>query len=253
MKKVIVLLMFLLVHSTYSQELRVCAIEYPPYTGVKLDGYGISFEILEEALKHTDYIIIPNFFPTGRAFSELETGKYHINLYNTPSVYDLKIYERVDTHSVVYTFYYNKDFNSVEWNELEDLKGLRLGSIRVKNKETVRDELTEAGIIPIQTDSLEQIFTMLKLGHIDIALAVDLTAVEVMQSLFPNDESITQTKKKYMLIKGGPWFNTTLEDGLEAMKQYKIGKARMLKNGSLHKILEKYYGLGKVPPEAIIE
>lgn len=253
MKKLHIFLAFLVTLNIYCKDLYVCAIEYPPYTSSNLEGNGISFEILREALKHTEYNIIPYFFPTGRAFSELKTGKYHINLYNTPAVYELSIYERVDTHSVLYTFYYNKDFNNVVWNNLRDLKGLRLGSIRVKNRETIRDEILDAGIIPVQTESLEQIFRMLKLGHIDIALAVDLTAIEVLRNLYPNDTSIVQTKKKYMTVVGGPWFNTVDEDALEGMNQFKIGKSKMIADGRLYKILEKYYGEGKVPPEAIIE
>lgn len=237
----------------YCKDLFVCAIEYPPYTSSNMEGYGISFEILKEALIHTNYKIVPSFFPTGRAFSELEAGYYHINLYNTPSVSELKFYKRIDTHSVLYTFFYNKDFNNVDWDELSDLKGLRLGSIRVKNKETIRDELLEAGIIPVQTDSLVQIFSMLKQGHIDIALAVDLTAIEVLRNLYPNDTSIVKTKKEYMRIIGGPWFNTSIQEGLEAMEEFEVGKAKMIENGNLIKIMEKYYGVGMVPPGSIIE
>lgn len=253
MKNLFFLFLVIISVNIYCKDLFVCAIEYPPYTSSNMEGYGISFEILKEALRHTDFEIVPSFFPTGRAFEELKTGYYHINLYNTPSVEELGKYKRVDTHSVLYTFFYNKDFNNVEWDDLEDLKGLRLGSIRVKNKETIRDELLDAGIIPVQTDSLVQIFSMLKQGHIDIALAVDLTAMEVLRNLYPDDSSIVQTKKEYMRIAGGPWFNVEVQEGLKAMEEFKLGKAKMIENGNLIKIMEKYYGAGRVPPGSIIE
>lgn len=236
-----------------SQELIVTAIEYPPYTSEYMEGYGMSIEILSEALKHTDYIVTPVFYPTGRAFTELKKGNCHINLYNTPAVFDLGIYKRVDTIAVLYTFYYNKDLNDVAWNKLSDLKGLRLGSIRVTNVEGIRDELEEAGIIPVQTDSLVQIFTMLKKGRIDIALSVDLTAKSIIDKLYPGDKSIIQTQRKYMIINGGPWFNISTSIGNNAMKEYIKGKERMLNDGTLLRIMEKYYGKGKVPPEVIIK
>lgn len=236
-----------------SQELIVNAIEYPPYTSENIEGNGMSIEILSEALKHTDYVISPVFYPTGRAFTELKKGNCHINMYNTPAVFDLGIYKRVDTIAVLYTFYYNKDFKIVEWENLKDLKGLRLGSIRVINREGIRNEIKEAGIIPVETDSLIQIFSMLKKGRIDIALSVDLTAESILDKFYPEDTSIRQTGKKYMIIKGGPWFNISDELGINAMKEYIKGKERMLKDGSLIRIMEKYYGKGRVPPEAIIQ
>lgn len=236
-----------------SQELIVNSIEYPPYTSINIDGNGLSFEILTEALKDTSFIIKPLFYPTGRAFTELEKGNCHINLYNTPAVLDLGIYKRVDTIAVIYTFYYNNDFRKVEWNKLSDLKGLRMGSIRVQNREGIRNELVDAGIIPVETDSLIQIFSMLKKGRIDIALSVDLTAQSIIETLFPGDRSIKQTDKIYMIIDGGPWFNIATEIGQSAMKEYIKGKNRMILDGSLLRIMEKYYGKGNVPKEAIIK
>lgn len=70
---------------------------------------------------------------------------------------------------------------------------------------------------------------------------------------FPENDSIMQTEKKYLVIKGGPWFNLNLPETDKVMNYYIYRIKEMKQDGSLLKIFERYYGVGKVPSGVIID
>lgn len=72
---------------------------------------------------------------------------------------------------------------------------------------------------------MKQAFQLLKIGRIDLTMSVELTAEMFLRELYPEDDSIRKTEKNLMVTE----------------------------DGTLLSIMEKYYGKGRVPDNAIVK
>lgn len=233
-------------------DLKVLAIEHPPYISEKMENKGLSFDILNEVFKKSEYNIVPVILPSRRAQKEI--AKYPVSLFSFPDIASMNNYKQVHIQNVIYTFYFNKDYGEITWNSLSDLKGKIFGELHYTYDSVyIEDELCDKGLIRKRTDSLEHLFHMLKKGRIDLVLSVELTAEATIKKLYPENDSIMQTEKKYLVIKGGPWFNLNLPETEKVMKYYISRIKEMKQDGSLLKIFERYYGEGKVPSNTIVD
>lgn len=235
-------IVFILIAGNLSAvDLRVSAIEFPPYTTTTRKDYGLSFELLTEAFRGSKYKIVPIIKPPIRTGNEITN--YHISLYSIPGLKGYNNFEQQHLYNIFYTFYFNSDYGQIVWNSLDDLKGLTYGELRVSLGENyIGDKLNSAGLIKIESNSLKHLFTMLKKGRIDLILCVDLTVKDTIDRFYPGDKSIRQTDKLFLILPAGPWFNLKNPEAVEALKYYKKGITRMKQDGTFFTILEKYYG-----------
>lgn len=247
------LLLIKVLSSSFTTDLEILAIEYPPYTDSTMPDHGLSFEILKEAYKGSEFNVIPVFHPPARCELEFIEGRHPVSLYNHFSFTQYENLEQVLIQRVLLTFFYNREFGELSWETLSDLSGKKNGVLRLGGSSQLRETMESAGLITVELDSLDQIFRLLKMGRIDVAASVDLTAMNIIQNLFPGDTSIVPTEKIFMTVSGGPWFNMNTEQGKKAMEAYRQGKERIIRDGSLLRILEKYYGTGNVPENAIVK
>lgn len=234
------------------REIKVLAIDYPPYTSPDLESGGMSFKILEAAMEGSGYTLKPVFMPPARCLEEFTRGRYALCQYNNDSFFDNKTMVRLNIQRVIYTFFYNKDFGEIKWTTLEDLAGKRVAMLRVGSaRRTQRDIVVKSGMIAVDLDTLDQAFRMLESGKVDLALSVDLSGLHLIQKLFPGNESMVPTRSVYRLIQGGPWFKLDHPDGVKLLKAFVEGRERIIRDGTLVRIQEMYYGKGNVPTEAI--
>ncbi len=53
--KIFLLILIFIFNSLVAKDIKAIALEYPPYTTKQIPSYGLSFEILNEALKEYDF------------------------------------------------------------------------------------------------------------------------------------------------------------------------------------------------------
>ncbi|MBN2656682.1 MAG: transporter substrate-binding domain-containing protein [Spirochaetales bacterium] len=253
MKLKLILITFLfLIFPLSGQELYVMAVDYPPFTDQTGDGYGMSFEIISAAFENSRFTVKPVFFPPARCELDFKSGKYPVSLYNNLSFQEKANLKQILIQRVSLVFYYNSEIMDFQWTELSDLKEKSVGFLRANHSTSLRSYLAGIGVRIVEVNSMEQAFQMLTLGRIDLTVSVDLTAINFLNSRLPGSNSIKQAEKAFMEIEGGPWFNFDHPDGEAAYQAYKDGKKRIIDDGTLLNILEKYYGRGMVPDNTII-
>lgn len=250
MRYKIFLLLIILSSILNAYEIKVISIEFPPYAGLSEPYNGISFRIMNEAFKDTQFKIKPVFNPPLRVQKSL--NNYPVSLYSFPEMNNIKHFKQVHSYNVIYTFYYNKNYGNIQWENLADLSGKTFGEIRFTDSDNhIKETLKSAGLVKKESNSLEHLILMLKKGRIDLVLCVDLTAKMITESLFPNEDVIVPTDKVFLMIKGGPWFNLNHPKGTEIMNIYKTSIERMKRDGTLLQIFEEYYEKNNVPAYVI--
>ncbi len=235
-------------------EVKVAAIEYPPYLSASLPGGGLSIELLQAALKAAGYKVVPDFLPPARATVEFTAARYAVSLFSGDYSKNPEIVQ-VRNINTLMTFFYNKAKGEVAWTSLADLKGKRMGTTRMTGggASGVMKPILDAGVLADENDNIEDAFKKLAAGRVDIVFSVDLSGVVIAQRLFPGETNIVMAKKPYMVVAGGPYFNTKAPGGEKLSKDFAAGWAVIARDGTALAILEKYFGKGKVPSETLIK
>lgn len=118
--------------SLAGETLRFTSLEWPPYVGENLPGKGLSTEILKAAFAAEGYKNIQvHFFPWSRALSQLEINEKYIGCF--PAYYSKErakkfIFSNAINISPI-RLAYTKD-NPIQWKNLIDLKGKRIGIVQ---------------------------------------------------------------------------------------------------------------------------
>lgn len=247
-----VLFLFVLVGALPGQtELRVAAVEYPPFTTAGGTN-GLAFELLRAALP--DYRVTAVVLPYNRAEEEFRAGRLPVSLFNNDYT-DLPGMVHLVNQNVRMEFFWDGSRGPLRWDTLADLRGKVLAIGRatrpIENDPLLRP-LLDAGVKCIEVESVETAFRMLASGRHDLVLAVDLTGRTAVRRLFGDGSSLVPLDKPYLVIPGGPWFNTALPGIAQAAQDFRKGMASLVKDGRGTAILERYCGKGKVPPGFLV-
>lgn len=231
-------------------EVKVIGIEYPPFITAAGDN-GMSVELLRAALG-TGYTVTLTVAPPNRAAQDFLSGKAPVSLFTSDYSKAASV-KRVDNVNTNIVFFQNKTKNPVSWKALADLAGKNIAVTRSQTGQgPLIKALTDAGAKLTEVDAIEVGFKLLEAGRVDLVFSVDLTGHTLVAKLFPGNESLVPTDKPYVTIPGGPYFNTAIEGGEKLLADFKAGMAAIIKDGTAQKILEKYYGKGRVPANALV-
>jgi polar amino acid transport system substrate-binding protein len=251
---IIFLLFFYLLQTSFTQEKIIIGVpEAPPYYEEKLSGYGMVCELLTSAFEISGYEVQYKFLPLTRLYTELIEGNVDGIPYgfgNISAKDQLKVIESKPIYlSENVLFYKIINFpNGVNFKDLSELKnhtvGVKNGNIPMINL------LTNNGLKVDTANTADQLFIKLNLGRTDFVVAPDIGGIEniknlgLKQSDFAYTKYIVSSNRTMMFSKITPNNDKIFSD---FNKGYKI----IMKNGTYKKILEKYYGKGKIPASVL--
>jgi polar amino acid transport system substrate-binding protein len=244
----ICLVSLLLASAMYSQNKITLGVpESPPYFSEKLNGQGMVCELLTAAFKSQGYDVSYQFFPLARLFTTLTEGRVAGIPYGLGSLSaedQAKVVESKPIYLSEYVLFYKKAKfpKGVSFNDLSELKSY---TVEVKNGNApIIDLLTSKGLKLDLGNASDQMFQKIVLDRADFIAIPDLGGLDLIKSLSLKEDDydftkfISSSNRTMMFMKTG-------NEGV--ISAFNAGYASIMKNGTYKKILEKYYGAGKVP------
>lgn len=104
--------------------------EWPPFTSKDLKHYGVYSHIVSEAFALEGVTVEYGFFPWARGYNYVKEGNWDGSVTWAPTPdkeKDVWFSDQVFLHTKV--FFHLKSF-PFDWNTIEDLKGLQIGTTR---------------------------------------------------------------------------------------------------------------------------
>ncbi|MBF0227477.1 MAG: transporter substrate-binding domain-containing protein [Desulfobacterales bacterium] len=206
----------------------------PSSDSLELQGY--SWDILRESLHEMGYTIELEVCPWARAMNLTEEGKVDILFPTGKNKEREKIfyYSQEPVNEANFLVYIRADY-PIHWNGLESLNGLIIGEMRGWNygDKWKANELIKKHEI----GKIMQGFNMLNLKRIDGFAGYEVNF----------DYALQQSKMK-SLFKKLPAFDSTAEyvvglkneHVLQILKDFDIGKKKIIQNGKFDQIVKKW-------------
>lgn len=162
--------------SLSAEQLTVLAIEYPPYTSAKALAGGTAFDLLREQLSASGLEVRPQFVPPARASYYLERGQWCASFY-PPAVMQTNIeIHRLSEQGVRLGLFRRQQPEAFSWQRLAELDGRRVAILRRSGTHSLLlDQLREAGLVAVFTESVLQGFRMLSEGRVDLVFGDQLS------------------------------------------------------------------------------
>jgi ABC-type amino acid transport substrate-binding protein len=210
---------------------RIFAGEQPPLFS---HSGGIVDMVISAALRAADREVEIEWVPIGRMLALLQRGSLdnYITASNTPGQQN----PHVDFLEARGVFFYKKArFPGLNAKRLEDLAGLRVGTV-VNSPNTPL--FSKAGMI-VDEGPYETWFNKLDLDRVDLVATADVGGILTIRQLFPGRESeFGFTDLSYMTIQAGLYAKADPALLAAAAK----GFAAMRADGSLDSMLRNYFG-----------
>lgn len=166
----LILYLFSIVTNGFAEEtIRLTNGEWPPYLSKNLKYYGVASRIVAEAFALEGIKVKYVFYPWKRAYQNAETGKWDGSVvwFDTPKR-RTAFYISDSVIDVQYVFFHLKSY-SFNWDNIEDLKGIRIGGTLGYNYSKMFQKAEETGIIKVErVPKDEQNFKKLLKGRIQI-------------------------------------------------------------------------------------
>lgn len=239
--------------STNDITLRVLSFDYPPYMHAKpVAGLpGLQVDILNRALAGTRYRAEFSFYPLKRAIalqSEMKKNGWPLFLGTRKNFDGLPIAKeltpiQISTANFV-AFALKSEKKRLQFlRQLEDLKKL---SIAVPRGSSVISVLKKMKINFLEVSTFEQLFSVLQLRRVDVAVVLELTGDYCLaQSHLHN--SIIKLPSPLYQVATDVLVPTHHPEAQELIPLIANSLERMKRSGELNAIAEKYFGDGQVP------
>ncbi|MBN2429223.1 MAG: transporter substrate-binding domain-containing protein [Deltaproteobacteria bacterium] len=241
-----------------SEPIKVSSTVYPSFSQPNVipgRGNGVLYDLTVEAFKAADSEVKIDFVPMARIVWSVVEKKHHATLGVIEwFAKDQKdhLVETVELINANIVFFFKRERfpDGLSYEKLSDLKKYKIGSLIGSSTLPLFEK---AGINAELVAELEQNFKKLNLGRIDLTVAIDLTGWNIIKDLFPDSANNFSTVKKPLIqLKTGLIFHKEQHDSLQTFKK---GLDIILKNGTYHEIVERYYGKERafddVLPQAI--
>ncbi|MEZ8100318.1 substrate-binding periplasmic protein [Vibrio bivalvicida] len=223
----LVILIFSVIPCGATQRVYMTSLEWPPYSGEELEGYGLSVAVAREAFAAMGYELIVEFKPWVRTVALANKSNKYIGYF--PEYY-FETDEFVFSNSIgqgPLGLVENTKF-PIKWNSLDDLTLYRIGVVQGYVNTTEFDLLVEEGLIQVEASAndLRNIYKVAK-GRLDAAV-IDSNVLEYLIGIDPRadvlanrlrmNERLLESKELYLAFKNTPegqnW-RDVFNDGLE--------------------------------------
>lgn len=235
--------MFLFSVKTQALEIKLAVFDAPPYQSVSgsQPARGLILDVLTQAMNTPELTVKVIACPFARCLRLLESNQVDVmgGMIKTPEreqsfQYLTPAYINISTPFK----FYSLNSSNLEINHYEDLAGLRIGVVRASVYFPRFDN--DTSLIKVETKSLLHALEMLKSDRIDVILAIEATAEQILL-----DSDIKQqqlTTHHFALsnnVKGHIVFSDRFSQQVAATK-IRERYVEMVKNGELDNLLEKY-------------
>lgn len=217
----------------------IATLDWSPYVGEDLEGYGFTTEILRVAFERAGYKLKVTFMPWARGLLETESGNYD-------AIYPA-YYSEERTQNYIYSdafaegpiVFYKRKGDAITYTKLEDLKPYRIGVVRgfVNTAEFDAADYLQKDVV----DRDEQNLQKLVLGRIDLAVVDKFAAQYIFASTFPEGKDQLEFIEPPLDVKPlYVMFSRKIPNGEELMKAFNTSLKQMIADGTIDEILTKY-------------
>jgi len=244
-KSILLTILFLIPTLVKADQVEVVTFEYRPY--IQSEGDGLGLEVLIQALDSMGHTVKVKIYPRKRAINVFKKGDG--DLFLGPQYYFPA--ESTRGHTIVYfrRVLVHKDKHNpvVSVFSLEGMAGkhvaMRLGSSQ-------RGDFEQAGMVISATQGVANSLGMLDLNRVDFVYALHLEALFGLKELFPDRVD------DFQFIEFGRSPGHVVERTDEAdrgyLSDFQAGLKKIVEQGVYQRILETYYGKGKIPGSALV-
>ena len=233
----------------------ILAMEYPPYESSTLPSDGLAGEILDNIFAQMGIEDTFEYQPLKRAINNIVTGENHLFVGN------LSFFTEQERENLILlpfvnirmVFFYDttRYVNAIDFETLEQLKDYRIG-ILLGGFE--KDILMSHQLTVYENPNYEGLFRMLNADRIDLCASLDISGLDMIRRIFPGDEQkFGIVAKPLASIPAGLIMSKNLPGYQSFMVKFQQSFATIKANGTYLSILEKYYGKGNVPKDAMVE
>ncbi|WP_157826702.1 hypothetical protein [Colwellia sp. 12G3] len=157
----------------------VIAVDYPPYTSLKLPGYGSSFSLLSQyAQSHFSVTPIPLFLPPARANRVIKDGHWCLSFYPPKKDDKYARFVSLSDSIVKIGFYRLRKNERFKWAELKELKGKIVALLRPNVIGIMHQSFLDAGMQMVYVESIEQGLQLVLKNRVDYAFGDNLVLSE---------------------------------------------------------------------------
>lgn len=222
-----------------SKHIRFAAVEWEPYYGSKLEGQGYFTALTKASLNKVGYTMSIDFIPWKRAIHDTKNLYYNgvLGLYYSDERASLFEYSKpVDVAEIVLLF--NKG-SMIDWNAIEELRSLRIGTIMGYVYSRAFDEATFLQKEPVRKMDLN--FKKFMTGKIDAIADEKKVLLYWINLNYPNLKNSVEIAPKNIatniLFNG---FCRNDPNYLRYVRAFNKGLEMIRADGTYEKILKQY-------------
>jgi polar amino acid transport system substrate-binding protein len=209
------LALFLVPASGHPESIALTSLEWPPYTGADLEGFGASAQVLGEALQQVGAELEVTFLPWQRAVKMAKHDDAFVGYF--PEYHAESIEEDFFFSDPIGTSllgFIERTDNPVQWNSLEDLTPYTIGVVSGYVNTAEFDAMMAAG--ELNTDGVIDDATNIKkvaAGRIDMAVMDKFVFLYLLKTdpdlhaladRLQFNEKLLEVKKLYVCLKKTP-------------------------------------------------
>ena len=253
---IILLCLFLPAPTVYAKHVRIATFHYPPVMDRNKPHGGLMGDIVHAAFSKVN--IEPDFvyYPAKRMLLNYIGTEEYIACMGPVVLVDRQPQDRKQQVisipplvDILMVFAYYKPAHGrkpTTYERLSELNGFRVGTILGSNTTPL---LQDAGINVIETHLNSQI-KLLQANRIDFAAVGLLTGLDLIKTFFPDRlDAFAFISKPIMELPTSIYFNKRFPNSGSYSEQFRTGLNAIIDDGQYIRILENYYGKGKIPPE----
>jgi len=238
--------------SARAEQITLTPFDYPPFMDESLPEKGLFCELVAAAYQSVGYTVSFKFYPGKRSTQYVLDGYVLAHLGSERNFSEEELKNDVQSVRVFYFravgFYLKDRFKSISFKTLKDLQGYRLGVIRGASLSLFFKKYPELNLKVEELTTMEQMFKQVYHNRSDIGFTVELSGRMFFAKHYPNEQDRwVITEDAVQGIFGDVVFSKKYPNSEKYLNALKDGIQRIRDNGTYLRILEKYYGTGKVP------
>ncbi|MGA2143315.1 MAG: transporter substrate-binding domain-containing protein [Brevinematales bacterium] len=232
--------------SSYTQEKSVPFVigEWPPYTSINLNGYGLASEIVFSACKAAGMKAEFTFYPWKRAELSILKGKFFATF---PY---LKLPERVPffyfsdplfkSEIVIIKSRKNPSVRNFQYTDINSLKGFKTGT--TTGSVSITGPLRRNSIECEETPVIDQSILKLYLGRIDLVIDEKIVIIDAVKRLYPDKAGNFEISVKNYLSNSDYRLIVSRKypDSTAILKLFNEGLEKIRSNGIYQEIYRKF-------------
>ena len=171
------------------EKFHIATDEWRPYQSKYLKHYGVISRIITEAFGLEGVNVEWHWRPWKRVLKETEVGKWDGASLSLKNAERAKIFYYPDPLFIGKRYFFHRKDYPFNWNNLDDLKGIRIVAIGGYNYGELFENAEQSGKIEVyRVTKIKQAFQMLQKGRIKIYPILQDVGYDLIQTYFKSEE-----------------------------------------------------------------